>query len=64
LVVEVTRWSSSLKPLLQRTRRCRQLQAVIALIKARKIEVPVDVVQQADRLGALSYGLLRAELIG
>jgi hypothetical protein len=39
----------------------QEVQTALELIKARKIEVPVDVIQQADRLGALIYGLLRAD---
>jgi hypothetical protein len=39
----------------------QEVQTVLELIKARQIEVPADPVRQADRLGALIYGLLRAE---
>jgi hypothetical protein len=39
----------------------QEVQTVLELIKARQIEVPVDVVRQADKLGALIYGLLRAD---
>ena len=40
----------------------QEVQTVLELISARQIEVPVDVVRQADRLGALIYGLLRADV--
>jgi hypothetical protein len=39
----------------------QEVQTALGLIAARQIEVPVDMVQQADRLGALIYGLLRAD---
>jgi hypothetical protein len=40
----------------------QEVQAVLALVRGRQIEVPVAVVRQADRVGALIYGLLRADL--
>jgi hypothetical protein len=39
----------------------REVQTVLELIRARQVEVPADVVREADRLGALIYGLLRAD---
>jgi hypothetical protein len=38
------------------------VQAVIELVKARQIEVPDDVAQQANQVGGLIYGLLRADM--
>jgi four helix bundle protein len=40
----------------------QEVQTALELIKARQIEVPVNVISQADRLGALIYGLLRADV--
>jgi hypothetical protein len=40
----------------------KEAQTALELIRARRIEVPDAVVQQADRLGALIYGLLRADV--
>jgi four helix bundle protein len=40
----------------------QEVQAVLGLIRARQIEVPTAIVQQADKVGALIYGLLRADL--
>jgi hypothetical protein len=40
----------------------QEVKAVLELVKARQIEIPVAMIRQADRVGALIYGLLRAEL--
>ena len=40
----------------------QEVQSDLVLIRSRGIEIPVAVVAQADRLGGLIYGLLRAEL--
>jgi four helix bundle protein len=40
---------------------CQELRTALRLISARRIAIPESVVQQADRLGGLIYGLLRAE---
>jgi cell fate (sporulation/competence/biofilm development) regulator YmcA (YheA/YmcA/DUF963 family) len=40
----------------------QEVQAVLALIKARQTEVPDDVVRQANQVGGLIYGLLRADM--
>ena len=40
----------------------QEVQAVLGLIRARQIELPVAIIRQADRVGALIYGLLRADL--
>jgi len=42
----------------------QEVQSALALITARGIEVPDGVVDMADRLGGLVYGLLRVELGG
>jgi four helix bundle protein len=39
----------------------QEVKTTLELIRARQIEVPAEAVQQADRLGALIYGLLRAD---
>jgi four helix bundle protein len=39
-----------------------EVQTVLSLLQSRAIEVPPAVIQQADRLGGLIYGLLRADL--
>ena len=36
-------------------------QADLLLLRARGVDIPVEIVSQADRLGGLIYGLLRAE---
>jgi hypothetical protein len=40
----------------------QEVQTTLELIRAHKIEVPAEAVRQADRLGALIYGLLRSEV--
>ncbi len=40
----------------------QEVQTALSLIKSRKIEIPDAVSGQADRLGGLIYGLLRADL--
>jgi four helix bundle protein len=40
----------------------QEVQSDLALIGARGIEMPAGVMRQADRLGGLIYGLLRAEV--
>jgi four helix bundle protein len=40
----------------------QEVQSDLALIRARGLDVPVSVARQADRLGGLIYGLLRAEM--
>ena len=40
----------------------QEVQSDLALLRARRVEIPDDVLRQADRLGGLIYGLLRAEL--
>ena len=42
----------------------QEVQSDLVLIRARGVEIPVAVLQEADRLGGLVYGLLRAELRG
>jgi four helix bundle protein len=39
----------------------QEVQTDLLLLRSRGIPVPVDVVAQADRVGGLIYGLLRAE---
>jgi hypothetical protein len=39
-----------------------KLPMLLGLIRARQIEVPISIIQQADQVGALIYGLLRADL--
>jgi hypothetical protein len=61
----ITLYCGSLKPLAGQWvtgTSTSKVQAVLELIKARQIEVPVDVAQQANRVGALIYGLLRADM--
>jgi four helix bundle protein len=41
---------------------CQEVQTALSLLEARAIEIPPAVIQQADRLGGLIYGLLRADL--
>ena len=40
---------------------CQEVRTVLRLIRARGIEIPAAVLSQANRLGGLIYGLLRAE---
>jgi len=40
----------------------QEVQSDLALMRARGVEIPVAILRQADRLGGLIYGLLRAEL--
>jgi four helix bundle protein len=40
---------------------CQELRTALRLLSARGIAVPETVAHQADRLGGLIYGLLRAE---
>ena len=40
----------------------QEVQGDLVLLRARGVEIPVAVVAQADRLGGLIYGLLRAEV--
>jgi hypothetical protein len=40
----------------------QEVQSDLALMRARRVEIPDDVLRHADRLGGLIYGLLRAEL--
>lgn len=42
----------------------QEVQSSLLLITARGIEVPEAVLEAADRLGGLIYGLLRAEVRG
>jgi len=39
----------------------QEVQCDLLLIRARGVEIPGSVLRQADRLGGLVYGLLRAE---
>ena len=41
---------------------CQEVQTALSLLEARAIELPPSVITQADRLGGLIYGLLRADL--
>ncbi len=38
----------------------QEVQTALALIAARGIEIPSDVIAKADRLGGLVYGILRS----
>jgi hypothetical protein len=40
----------------------QEVQSDLALIRARGLDVPASVARQADRLGGIIYGLLRAEM--
>jgi four helix bundle protein len=40
----------------------QEVQCALALIIARGVTVPSELLQQADRLGGLVYGLLRSEV--
>jgi len=40
----------------------QEVQTVLALLESRALEVPPAVIRQADRLGGLIYGLLRADI--
>ena len=40
----------------------REVQTALELLRARGVEIPGLLVEQADRLGGLIFGLLRAEL--
>jgi len=42
----------------------QEVQSDLLLLRSRGIPVPVAVVDQADRVGGLIYGLLRAEISG
>jgi hypothetical protein len=43
------------------TPRSEEVQSDLLLLRSRGVPVPAVVVAQADRLGGLVYGLLRAE---
>jgi len=40
----------------------QEVQTAFSLLEAREIEIPPAVIRQADRLGGLIYGLLRADI--
>ena len=40
----------------------QEVQTVLSLLASRAIAVPPAVIQQADRLGGIIYGLLRADI--
>ena len=40
----------------------QEVQTALSLLESRAIEVPYAVINQADRLGGLIYGLLRADM--
>jgi len=40
----------------------QEVQSDLVLMRARGVEIPATALGQADRLGGLVYGLLRAEL--
>jgi hypothetical protein len=40
----------------------QEVQSDLLLMRARGVEIPVAILREADRLGGLIYGLLRAEL--
>ena len=40
---------------------CQEVRTALTLIAARGIAIPETVIRQADRLGGLVYGLLRAD---
>jgi hypothetical protein len=40
----------------------QEVQSDLVLVRARAIEIPMSVCHRADRLGALIYGLLRAQV--
>jgi four helix bundle protein len=40
----------------------QEVQTALSLLEARAIDVPPAIIRQADRLGGLIYGLLRADL--
>ena len=40
----------------------QEVQTALSLLEARAIEVPHTIIRQADRLGGLIYGLLRADI--
>jgi hypothetical protein len=42
----------------------QEVQSDLVLMRARGVEIPAAILRQADRLGGLIYGLLRAELRG
>jgi len=42
----------------------QEVQSDLLLMRARGVEIPVSVLHQADRLGGVIYGLLRAEARG
>ena len=42
----------------------QEVQSDLVLMRARSVEIPVAILRQADRVGGLIYGLLRAELRG
>ena len=39
----------------------QEVQSDLVLLRARWVEIPLEVVDQADRLGGMIYGLLRSE---
>jgi hypothetical protein len=40
----------------------QEVQSDLVLLRTRRVDIPVAVVAQADRLGGVIYGLLRAEV--
>jgi hypothetical protein len=40
----------------------QEVQTALSLLEAREIEIPPAAIRQADRLGGLIYGLLRADI--
>ena len=40
----------------------QEVQSDLVLLRARRVQIPDDVLRLADRLGGLIYGLLRADL--
>ena len=40
----------------------QEVQSDLVLLRARRVQIPDDVLRHANRLGGLIYGLLRAEL--
>ena len=40
----------------------KEVQTALTLLQARAIDIPPAVIREADRLGGLIYGLLKADL--
>jgi hypothetical protein len=40
----------------------KEVQTALTLLQSRAIDIPLAVIRQADRLGGLIYGLLKADL--